>query len=1236
MESSSPIARRLAKALPADIKTLLAKIHYAPSLIEFFQVAENLAEILPVASDILGEEYSGEIGELRQAVDCVNDAMPQLNEDPKLFTLRPLRGVGVEGHFPKIKESYPLYVALGFKTAVTDLENTYHLLQAYILTGIIHKGVSREDLPPGNTTRLEAFRQVRNLATFDLQAILARLPAQPSKTPQDYIKHLVECGAPELTEIIIFLRDLFEVKERGGLGNQASHSSGRRSSRRFEEGEEDPESGRDVVAISPLTEQQRDDYETRGGCPDEIQSRTVSVDPGTGGLEARTRAEIRKLKAAARERLNRVATANQGLHYDWSELTVDEAASLLMSLSVDRLDVDPVARICLLTSFWTGRPVEDVLQLHFSTHQSKRDGFSGLVVSGENVYWQIYSPGPDVKRRNYDKAVPVNPAILLKVPPSAEGFVKKYLTEFLAGKRSEIPLFSLRTEDGVARCTDFLGKLRGERYPRITLNRIANFLVAQIARSPSGEIAVADLITGIDHPRSHNKIHYTTISTKALQKLYGETCRSIEARLLRSHLLVDPDKVSLTGSSSESYTGSPLRPQEGAVRNLVASMLGDIRTAKPNKAWANAEIAAFHNTFTLYTTQMLKSCAGIRAIRNPSIEFRHLDLGRGFAVIGDKLRDDGMGRRMIWLPPLCVRQLKYYSAHLEAIFSRCAHLSPSLMRLFARQRGSQGLTDLVLLDQNLEASILTPALIEESLRSRYGYDLPANTNRHTLRSRLLESGCPPEVIDACMGHAEVGEEPWTRYSFLHPHDYANTLKKHLLPILNQDGWVAVPGLERSLELTDLVLDTTGWPLPNPETTPYAPPRTASTALARDAVQDTLQRLQPQMLRQEPSLSLSKEDVDAIVDNLKRRKGLEIWRCIDELNNLILKGRENLGWEIPTTSRHMKVMREKPLVIEETFEYLAVCRGVEKSLAKSLERPAPGNLQARLGQLLLSAIIWGGLQESRWVRAWPNSLAKGMQLWQDWLWVDIDIAPDSAQDAQEGRDTAAWRNHRIWVADPVTQLLLLRWIKQFPQDRSAAGRHGAWSCIQAYLKTLPGKFTRPDNLSQLLEVAAARSATTLPGALAAYATGELPSISMSKETWHRFMTDRPVIVSRPAKQGEIPAPPRPLVPYSEPNNRKYDPRRQQPLFKDMMRLFPVKTDTGVTRASSAQASLKTFAATHAGELSPVLELLIQWAIQLFEKRKSLYERRLGRRLRVSTVRSYLATIGEDLLLELERG
>ena len=74
------------------------------------------------------------------------------------------------------------------------------------------------------------------------------------------------------------------------------------------------------------------------------------------------------------------------------------------------------------------------------------------------------------------------------------------------------------------------------------------------------------------------------------------------------------------------------------------------------------------------------------------------------------------------------------------------------------------------------------------------YRLPMNANRHFLRTNLIADNCPVEVVDAFLGHWEIGQEPWGRFSGLSPIVYREKLEEHLIPLLVKNKWSPEDGL----------------------------------------------------------------------------------------------------------------------------------------------------------------------------------------------------------------------------------------------------------------------------------------------------------------------------------------------------------------------------------------------------------------------------------------------------------
>ena len=93
------------------------------------------------------------------------------------------------------------------------------------------------------------------------------------------------------------------------------------------------------------------------------------------------------------------------------------------------------------------------------------------------------------------------------------------------------------------------------------------------------------------------------------------------------------------------------------------------------------------------------------------------------------------------------------------------------------------------MDQEGDLVEARPKEIERLLK---GYlNVKANTHRRFLRTELIERGCLPEVVDACMGHWIIGEAPHGQYSSFNFGQYIHILKEAMQKLHADIGLQAV-------------------------------------------------------------------------------------------------------------------------------------------------------------------------------------------------------------------------------------------------------------------------------------------------------------------------------------------------------------------------------------------------------------------------------------------------------------
>jgi hypothetical protein len=122
-----------------------------------------------------------------------------------------------------------------------------------------------------------------------------------------------------------------------------------------------------------------------------------------------------------------------------------------------------------------------------------------------------------------------------------------------------------------------------------------------------------------------------------------------------------------------------------------------------------------------------------------------------------------------------------YDAHLESLKSQLDNPPRALLA-----------EPCLFLGPDLEPLLVRPKTLEPLL-NRY-LNIRANTHRRFLRTELVERGCPPEVVDAFIGHWHLGEEPFGAFSSFNFEEYVAQLQRYLDPLLRDIGLThAVPG-----------------------------------------------------------------------------------------------------------------------------------------------------------------------------------------------------------------------------------------------------------------------------------------------------------------------------------------------------------------------------------------------------------------------------------------------------------
>ncbi len=812
--------------------------------IELPRVVDNFLQIIPYLQSLV-KLYSGfdvefPLSEWR-AICLELGSAPEMQE--MLNATNKKRKMPLKGKY----DTNPVYVAVWQRPDSPSDQQTYFNLLAHCLIAVAilrermnkqkNQGILKQELDNFNINA--ALLAVRNTSLSENLNILKTLP-DLNISPEALLGILEKSSddlSDDLAPLKVLLKYLLHIRKpqhRKDHTKQPPLEPGRKSDPRtdlpaiiseiYSNSDQEQEEGTttfNLLQLPVVGEIIAEEIEMSGCSPTECRSGVEIVLPRMSKTNCKQIRSPDQKGLQKRRVKTQLSMLNQRLTSRWEVLSLYEVSVYLTAIAdlIEKKDRSvylpkyaPYGELSalLVTLFWFGQRLDkvDKIRVYFSD-PTKEDTLLGFVsVAGQNGYWWAQPAVPirkimpdEVQQKQAHDSVA---NFALSSGTCCEQIISNYLNSIHRDRLTF--LFPKRKSVYAKMIKDFLASVNNHHATRLTANRVSDYVFDAIASRKGADLTTAMFIIGREHFLGRNQSYYTSLSVTHLQALYKKVCRKIAERHFRENpldtrRLVDDDMVDTrTGNDQDKHVGSPFRPTSGTVKNLVA----ELKKSLKNDAQADLSVlklVELHNSMTTYTAFLIAFSTGFRAIRDPFLSAAEIDWNSGFAVLSDKDNEDSYNSRLIWLPPVCLQQIQLFRDHqqnalyrfnilIPGIFSnpdRPRRDAPGRYMFFAKK--DEGGNEYV-------AMTLGPTLIGARVRSVYA--LPINSSRHYLRSCLLERKCPVEVINAYMGHFERGEEPWGVYSGLSPLAYRDALLKKLVPLLNEAGWKALPGLKAQL------------------------------------------------------------------------------------------------------------------------------------------------------------------------------------------------------------------------------------------------------------------------------------------------------------------------------------------------------------------------------------------------------------------------------------------------------
>ncbi|RKT62936.1 hypothetical protein DFR40_0273 [Azonexus fungiphilus] len=334
--------------------------------------------------------------------------------------------------------------------------------------------------------------------------------------------------------------------------------------------------------------------------------------------------------------------------------------------------------------------------------------------------------------------------------------------------------------------SEFFGAF-SEKYPnhRITTEKIRRQL-GEILVHQTNELTVKWLITSDDKGSTEPRMHYTRHDHDSLVAHYMRAAQSLAKKAHQLWKFCDlfPLAPEIRKLIAECTVGCQFRVETSTLQDLIAALQEEL-VIRQSELRSLDDIHRYHNAYTLYVWLFQSLTTTMRAICSPDrmlnvkkdwrVQHSHLPAG-----LSDKDSDYEERARYVVIPKSLSIQLRHYQKHLAKYLAHCLRQSeaPEGFVIWEKHKKSYRVRP------------LSPKWLGEALKA-WGCNIPVNFHRAYLRSELIACGCPGEIIDAFMGHANRGELPFLRYSTFDYEKYRQQILGYLESIQTSLGLKAI-------------------------------------------------------------------------------------------------------------------------------------------------------------------------------------------------------------------------------------------------------------------------------------------------------------------------------------------------------------------------------------------------------------------------------------------------------------
>ena len=920
----------------------------------------------------------------------------------------------------------------------------------------------------------------------------------------------------------------------------------------------------------------------------------------------------------------------------WGVLSPHTMSNLVKELRAGLESGCRVANALMVISMFTGRPVSKLVKTrhkHVADAPKKEIERDVLLTDPRDPSFLALRSGLDLTspEKEFKRCyAPSTPTIDIPLPQEIASCL-----ELLRNVSPQTLLDKTQTR---------LSELR-EKLPQLTLSRIASAGYQWLYHNGE-QRTLLDRLFGAS--LSHAvPLFYENMSAQAVFDAYEDWVDH-----LNGLFTVAEHRFTVARPRTDDRVGSQLTPD----LSIAGELLRNFRAVTEWNLSMGESFRDVHNLFVVYTYLVLSIGTGLRPVKQAFESFADYGELTKWYYILDKASRRAPAPRFVPVPSFAAKQLDYYRQYLLEIGNYLDHHAPSRTYLEAVMANKAPYL-FTLEGENRKPQPLTPEKVKKVLQDYL--PLVLNFHRHTMRTELVKREVSDEVVQALMGHGDMGQEPHARYSALSMRDL-------------EDAADIIEEVALELGLEPLRGTTVDHCLP-----PLVPLGKSRSVVAVPAQRDTLlaerkreRKEQTEIGRRwadgkidEASKILEKLRDDQYADHwqedlLKNQLKKDLtneyaWRsAFFELSKRLDELNERHQLNIPIAAPPRRLCPPTPIRNQSMFNAHRIVQraaaAFQNTLAETenIQNAKPRHLKALT---VFSAACFGGLANPEALFAFARRLQSRPKLHLtgfvplNLCWVEFHYATKKRNNIVVKR---APRCMRRFFVDGTTLILLVSYLKRFVDH---VDPYASQKILMARIRKAVNETCRVDGERRgliprtmtftqfargAITVAERQPGVRLPNYLAEYGCGVIDSVSLPAEYFLHYLggergqeADLERLTNVGSEKLEVS------------DDGEADDEEEVALDDDVGRhilrakalfagLFLDRTKDERTELLDRMDAMLG----ESGTLPPTLSLLVRWLRDLLTERSK--GKRKRRRLETTSVRRYWDWIGKPWLIQFD--